>query len=39
LNDFFKGRHNLILTSLASPLILGTKDHINLKDQEILEDI
>jgi len=32
LNNFFKNKHNLTLTSLATPLILGMKDHIDLNN-------
>lgn len=39
LNDFFKKKHNLTLTSFATPLILGTKDHIDLNDPKLEEEI
>lgn len=39
MNDFFKARHNLTLTSIATPLILGCKDHIEILDQDLLEDL
>jgi len=38
LVEFF-GRHDLGLTSLATPLILGTKDHILIEDPEILHEL
>ncbi len=39
LNGFFKARHNLSLTSIATPLILGCKDHIEILDPELAEDL
>jgi hypothetical protein len=39
LNDFFKARHNLTLTSIATPLILGCRDHVEILDPELLEDL
>ena len=39
MNEYFKNKHNLILTSLATPLILGTKDYIDLNDPKLEEEI
>ena len=39
LNDFFQKKHNITLTSFATPLILGTKDHIDLNDPKLEEEI
>jgi hypothetical protein len=39
LNNFFKNKHNLTLTSLATPLILGMKDHIDLNNEDLEQEI
>ena len=39
MNEYFKNKHNLILTSLATPLILGTKDYIELNDPKLEQEI
>ena len=39
LNAFFNEKHRLTLTSFATPLILGAKDHIELHDPELSQEI
>jgi len=39
LNNFFKNKHNLTLASLATPLILGMKDHIDLNNEDLEQEI
>ncbi len=39
MNNFFKNKHNLTLTSLATPLILGMKDHIDLNNEDLEQEI
>lgn len=39
LSEYFGERHSLGLTSVATPLILGTKDHIHIEDPELLQRV
>jgi hypothetical protein len=39
LNDFFKDKHGLGLTSFASPLVLGTKDYILIEDPKLKKEL
>jgi hypothetical protein len=39
LTEFFGARYNLGLLSVATPLILGTKDHILIEDPELKADV
>lgn len=32
-------KNGFILTSVATPIILGTKDHIKIEDPELAEEI
>ena len=38
LANFFE-KHNITLLSLSSPFILGTENHIQLKDHSLIEEI
>lgn len=39
LSEFFGGRHKLGLTSVASPIVLGTRDHIKITDPILASQI
>lgn len=39
MKAYFEDIHGLGLTSVASPIILGTKDHIDLQESEITQEI
>lgn len=36
LTEYFGARHSLGLTSVSTPLILGTRDHMHIEDPELL---
>lgn len=39
MSEYFGEKHGLGLTSLATPLILGTRDHMHIEDLELKEEI
>ena len=39
MTKYFGDRHGIGLLSVATPLILGTRDHILIEDPELIKDI
>jgi hypothetical protein len=39
LSEYFGDQHGLGLTSLATPLILGVRDHMHVEDPELSAEI
>lgn len=39
MSEYFGERHSLGLTSVSSPLILGTRNHIHITDPDLIKEI